>query len=83
MKVWTPLRCPLPLWGRVRVRATGTQENANGPHPNPLPEGEGTKVWTLLKKDNFTPFMVYRIPFVRLRHCAALHSGCCKSPPNR
>ena len=27
---------------------------------SPLPEGEGTKVWALLKKDNFTSFQVYQ-----------------------
>ena len=44
--------------------AAGTRENVNNPHPNPCltrpPKGEGTKVWPLLKKDNFTPFMVYQ-----------------------
>ena len=47
--------CPLPLWGRVREGVAGTRENANSPHPNPLPRGEGTKVWTLLKKGQFHP----------------------------
>ena len=44
---------PSPSGGGGRCRAAGTRENANS--PNPLPRGEGTKVWTLLKKGQFHP----------------------------